>query len=240
MPRTQSQRALARRAVAQDDRWPEAVRRRSGVVNAGLATLAVSVLGLGVAASAMSTSSAQDTHVATVTAPVVTTVAPGVKQPSAFQRDAQHDQPIELPGRPVQQRAVRRAGRPGPDRGRREGRRAGRGRRARPSQGRAALLAKESRATEKQAAKLEKKKEAAKKAAKKKAEAAKKALGVATMPVKSYSIAARFGDVGAWARYHTGFDFSAPIGTPIYAPTAGVVSTPAAAARPPAGPATTS
>ena len=43
------------------------------------------------------------------------------------------------------------------------------------------------------------------------------------MPVKSYSIAARFGDVGAWARYHTGFDFSAPIGTPIYAPTAGVV-----------------
>ena len=90
-------------------------------------------------------------------------------------------------------------------------------------EGRAALLAKESRAAEKRADKLEKKKEAAKKAAKKKAEAAKKALGVATMPVKSYSIAARFGDVGAWARYHTGFDFSAPIGTPIYAPTAGVV-----------------
>lgn len=39
-----------------------------------------------------------------------------------------------------------------------------------------------------------------------------------------YSIAARFGDVGAWARYHTGFDFSAPVGTPLHAPSAGVVT----------------
>ena len=222
MPRTQSQRALARRAVAQDDRWPEAVRRRSGVVNAGLAALAVSVLGFGVAASAMTPSSAQGAQPTSATTPVITTVAPGVKQPSVFQRDASTisrsnfrsaltegqksdaldalalSEAAEKAAEPVQvdEQAV---------------------------EGRAALLAKESRAATKQADKLEKKKEAAKKAAKKKAEAAKKALGVATMPVKSYSIAARFGDVGAWARYHTGFDFSAPIGTPIYAPTAGVV-----------------
>ncbi len=222
MPRTQSQRALARRAVTQDDRWPEAVHRRSGVVNAGLAALAVSVLGFGVAASAMTPSSAQGTQPTSATTPVITTVAPGVKQPSVFQRDASTisrsnfrsaltegqksdaldalalSQAAEKAAEPVQvdEQAV---------------------------EGRAALLAKESRAATKQADKLEKKKEAAKKAAKKKAEAAKKALGVATMPVKSYSIAARFGDVGAWARYHTGFDFSAPIGTPIYAPTAGVV-----------------
>jgi murein DD-endopeptidase MepM/ murein hydrolase activator NlpD len=222
VPRTQSQRALARRAVTQDDRWPEAVHRRSGVVNAGLAALAVSVLGFGVAASAMTPSSAQGTQPTSATTPVITTVAPGVKQPSVFQRDASTisrsnfrsaltegqksdaldalalSQAAEKAAEPVQvdEQAV---------------------------EGRAALLAKESRAATKQADKLEKKKEAAKKAAKKKAEAAKKALGVATMPVKSYSIAARFGDVGAWARYHTGFDFSAPIGTPIYAPTAGVV-----------------
>jgi murein DD-endopeptidase MepM/ murein hydrolase activator NlpD len=170
----------------------------------------------------MSTSSAQGTHVATVSAPVVTTVAPGVKQPSVFQRDAStisrsnfrtalssSEQSDALDALALTEAAEKAAEPVEVD--------------EQAVDSRAALLAKESRAAAKQDAKLEKKKAAAKKAAKKKAEAAKKALGVATMPVKSYSIAARFGDVGAWARYHTGFDFSAPIGTPIYAPTAGVV-----------------
>ena len=223
MPRTQSQRALARRAAAQDDRLPEAVRLRSGVINAGLATLAVSVLGLGVAASAMSTSSAQDTHVATATAPVVTTVAPGVKQPSAFQRDATTISRSNFRAALSSSEQSDALDAAGSDRGRREGRRAGRGRRARPSRAGQPCWPRSHGRRRSGPTKLEKKKEAAKKAAKKKAEAAKKALGIATMPVKSYSIAARFGDVGAWARYHTGFDFSAPIGTPIYAPTAGVV-----------------
>jgi murein DD-endopeptidase MepM/ murein hydrolase activator NlpD len=49
--------------------------------------------------------------------------------------------------------------------------------------------------------------------------------GKSCMPVTSgYSIAARFGQVGSWSRYHTGFDFSAPVGTPLHAPAAGVVS----------------
>lgn len=39
-----------------------------------------------------------------------------------------------------------------------------------------------------------------------------------------YSIAARFGQIGPWARYHTGFDFADPIGTPVRAPGAGVVT----------------
>ena len=86
MPRTQSQRALARRAAPQERRTPS-VRIRTGALNAGLATLAVSVLGLGVAVSAMSTSSAQETHVSSSSPAVVTTVTPGVKQPSAFHRD---------------------------------------------------------------------------------------------------------------------------------------------------------
>jgi murein DD-endopeptidase MepM/ murein hydrolase activator NlpD len=38
-----------------------------------------------------------------------------------------------------------------------------------------------------------------------------------------YTIAARFGQVGPWARYHTGMDFSAPVGTRIHAPASGVV-----------------
>lgn len=235
MPRSQSQRALARRAApeeprsaSEEPRSAKAVRGRTGALNAGLATLAVSVLGLGIAASALSPSSAlssavaQDTGTIAQSTDVTTTVARGVKQPSAFQRDATTisrsnfraalttttsadevdstildeaaDQAAE-PDEVVEQTVDARA----------------------------ALLAKQQAAVDDRADKLEKKKEAAEKAAKKKAEAAKKALGTVTLPVKHYSIAARFGDVGAWARYHTGFDFSAPIGTPIYAPTAGVV-----------------
>jgi len=45
------------------------------------------------------------------------------------------------------------------------------------------------------------------------------------LPITSgYSIAARFGQVGMWARYHTGLDFSSPVGTPLHAPAAGVVT----------------
>ncbi len=44
-------------------------------------------------------------------------------------------------------------------------------------------------------------------------------------PVTSgYSIAARFGQVGSWSRYHTGIDFSAPVGTALHAPSSGVVT----------------
>jgi len=39
-----------------------------------------------------------------------------------------------------------------------------------------------------------------------------------------YRVAAHFGQVGAWSRYHTGFDFSAPVGTPLRAPAPGVVT----------------
>ena len=49
--------------------------------------------------------------------------------------------------------------------------------------------------------------------------------GKSCLPVAGgYSIAARFGQVGIWSRYHTGFDFSAPIGTPLLASAAGVVT----------------
>jgi murein DD-endopeptidase MepM/ murein hydrolase activator NlpD len=220
VPRPQSQRALARRAVSQQHRWPQAVRLRTGVLNAGLATLAVTVLGLGVAATSLSPSAAQDTRPTVHTPTVVTTVSPNVRQPSAFERDATTisrsnfraalttDAHSDELNAVVLAEAAEKAAEPGQVD-------------ERAVASRTALLEKESSAAADRAEKLEKKK----KAAKKKAEAAKKALGTPTMPVKSYRLAARFGDVGAWARYHTGFDFSAPIGTPIYAPTAGVVTT---------------
>ncbi|WP_091185273.1 M23 family metallopeptidase [Microlunatus flavus] len=43
-------------------------------------------------------------------------------------------------------------------------------------------------------------------------------------PAAHYRIAATFGQVGSWARYHTGFDFAAPIGTTLRAPASGVVT----------------
>lgn len=47
--------------------------------------------------------------------------------------------------------------------------------------------------------------------------------GKACLPVATYRIAASFGQMGIWSRYHTGIDFSAPLGTPLRAPAAGVV-----------------
>jgi murein DD-endopeptidase MepM/ murein hydrolase activator NlpD len=49
--------------------------------------------------------------------------------------------------------------------------------------------------------------------------------GKSCLPVVgSYRIAARFGQVGSWSRYHTGFDFSAPVGTALQASASGVVT----------------
>jgi murein DD-endopeptidase MepM/ murein hydrolase activator NlpD len=46
-----------------------------------------------------------------------------------------------------------------------------------------------------------------------------------SLPVTSgYRIAARFGDTGSWSRYHTGIDFSAPIGSTVRAAASGVVT----------------
>jgi murein DD-endopeptidase MepM/ murein hydrolase activator NlpD len=49
--------------------------------------------------------------------------------------------------------------------------------------------------------------------------------GTGCLPITSgYSIAAGFGQIGPWSRYHTGLDFSSPVGTPLHAPAAGVVT----------------
>ena len=48
--------------------------------------------------------------------------------------------------------------------------------------------------------------------------------GKACLPLASYRISARFGQVGIWSRYHTGFDFSAGIGSTIRAPSTGTVT----------------
>ena len=53
----------------------------------------------------------------------------------------------------------------------------------------------------------------------------RRSSGRASLPITSgYRIAARFGDTGSWSRYHTGIDFSAGVGVPVRAVTAGVVT----------------
>ena len=44
------------------------------------------------------------------------------------------------------------------------------------------------------------------------------------VPVAGYHLTARFGDYGLWSSYHTGLDFAAPSGTPIYAVANGTIS----------------
>lgn len=49
--------------------------------------------------------------------------------------------------------------------------------------------------------------------------------GHASLPITSgFHIAARFGQRGVWARYHTGLDFAAPVGTTIHGVADGVVT----------------
>lgn len=83
MPRLSPQHALARRALIEDIQQDKRAWTQHGV-----AALAVSVLGLGVAGSVLATGSAAP-HIITA-APVVSvqsSVQPGVTKPTAFDRD---------------------------------------------------------------------------------------------------------------------------------------------------------
>ena len=50
------------------------------------------------------------------------------------------------------------------------------------------------------------------------------AKGKTCTPVAKYRVTGTFGQVGSWARYHTGFDFAAGMGTTLRAPASGVVA----------------
>jgi len=213
-PRTRNSSATtARRALIEDIR----TEKRSWLHH-GVAALAVSVLGLGVAGSVALTGNAQHTTTTVAEPQVRISVEPGVTQPSAFDREGTS----RSSGREVldeaminsltEQRTEALA---------RADEQVDAAAQAKALKAREKLLESDSASTKRQAVLL-----AARQAATGTGVGAgATSSGSACLPVVSgYTLAARFGQVGAWARYHTGLDFSAPVGTPIHAPTAGVVT----------------
>jgi murein DD-endopeptidase MepM/ murein hydrolase activator NlpD len=55
-------------------------------------------------------------------------------------------------------------------------------------------------------------------------QAAKIKLNLWHLPAVGYHLTAQFGDYGLWSSYHTGLDFAAPSGTPIYAIANGTIT----------------
>jgi murein DD-endopeptidase MepM/ murein hydrolase activator NlpD len=208
----------ARRAIIEDIREEKRSWLRHGV-----AALAVSVLGLGVAGSVALTGSAQ--HTTRLAEPKVQiSIQPGVNQPSAFERDpdstsrsgSRESMDPALVNSLAEQRIEALT---------RVDEQVDLAARSKALKAREKTLESDSESAQRQAALL-----AARQASQGTGAGVLTATGLtptgsACLPVVSgYTLAARFGQVGAWARYHTGLDFSAPVGTPIHAPTSGVVT----------------
>lgn len=230
-----------------------AARQRRQGLRTCAAALVVSFLGLGAAGSATSTGAAEAAHVPPVQ-PVVLVeaalVAPLTAVPRAYTRHqaATISSSAPLTAAVLDRRAAQRSSNL-QDADRRIARTA----LAKAEQARSSSLSSASRAARHQAAKIKAERAAraaARRAAKQRAAerraerlaeqrardsrarerraAARKARAAgsdSSAPITSgYHIAARFGDTGSWSRYHTGIDFSAPIGTTVRAAASGVVT----------------
>jgi murein DD-endopeptidase MepM/ murein hydrolase activator NlpD len=244
VPQPPSQDALARRALIEDIK-----EDRKGWLQHGLAALGVSLLGLGVAGSMVVTSNAENTQVATPTAQVSTQAETDV--PAAFDRSASATSREVTRPALDQARLKSLADQRAEELSKTDEEIAQAGK-SKAAAARDKSLESASEATRKRAAQIAQEQIEAKARARAEAvarasrprasapaprapqprapKAAKSAPvassgGKSCMPVRGgYSIAARFGQVGSWSRYHTGFDFSAPVGTTLQAPAAGVVT----------------
>ena len=219
-PSIPSQRSLARRAVIEPR--THAWRHR------GVAALAIGVLGFGTAASVVLVGNAERPVAGTVPTAVEKpaverSIAAGVPRPKAFVRKSTPTGSTGSTGSTAT-RTDGTDGRPTRDSVRVAPPAELLSSVTRSARARSAELAKQTASTRKRAAKL------AEKRAKKRAEERERRQemlgdGQATLPVPGARTAAGFGATGAWARYHTGIDFSAGSGTAIRAPRAGVVTT---------------
>ena len=204
------QRAEARRALIADIKQDKRTWLRHGA-----AALAISVLGLGVAASVALTGSAQNT---------VASTDPGVSvapQRTAESTSRDTTRPA-LDAKKLKSLADQRAEKLNKTE---EAIDAVAG--AKTAKARKKALASASAAARREAARLAKggSSAATKSNTPKGAPKATASGGKSCLPVVGgYRIAARFGQVGSWSRYHTGFDFSAPVGTPLQASAPGVVT----------------
>jgi murein DD-endopeptidase MepM/ murein hydrolase activator NlpD len=197
-----SDRTRARRAMIEEIKEDKRSWLRHGVI-----ALAVSVLGLGVAGSVVLTGAAQHT---TWTTTVATTelakqTSRGAERPRLDPARVKSlaDQRAELLSKidsEVSEASMDKS-----------------------AKAREKALAEVSNATRKQAALLARGRSAPTNGLPSSQAGANGSKGC--LPItRGYSIAARFGQVGPWSRYHTGLDFSSPVGTPLHAPAAGVVS----------------
>ncbi|GAA1434720.1 hypothetical protein GCM10009616_29750 [Microlunatus lacustris] len=245
MPKSTTPDAPARRALIEDIRDD-----RRGWLQHGAAALAVSLLGLGVAGSVVLTGNAEQSQLAVPSAPAAVSAAPGVKLPAAFDRNASttsrdsDDRPA-LDQAKLESLADQRA-----EELAKTDDQITQVATSKAADARDKTLESAAEAAQKQAVLIKKNADAKRAAelAQRAAPAASSesepesprqapettepaesapvnATGKSCMPVRGgYSIAARFGQVGSWSRYHTGMDFSAPVGTPLQAPASGVVT----------------
>jgi murein DD-endopeptidase MepM/ murein hydrolase activator NlpD len=195
-----SDHARARRALIE-----EIKEDKKGWLRHGVAALAVSVLGLGVAGSVVLTGAAQHTTTATVaTTDLAKQTSRNADRPPLDPAKVKSlaDQRAELLGKidsEVAEVSMDKS-----------------------TKAREKALEAVSNATRKQAVLLARGKSAP---SNRLPSAHSDTSSKGCLPItRGYSIAARFGQVGPWSRYHTGLDFSSPFGTPLHAPAAGVVT----------------
>lgn len=249
MPKSLSQDALARRALLEDIK-----QDRRGWLQHGAAALAVSLLGLGVAGSLAVTGNAESTQVVAAPAGPAA-AEPAADLPAAFDRDTERtsrdatrsvldearlksladqrseelsktDGQIEQAGK-VKAAAAREKSLASVSAAtEKQGVLIARARAKAKVKAAADAAAVSAAAAEKnpRSAGSAPAQAAAPAAAAAAAPAARS--GKSCLPITSgYSVAARFGQVGTWSRYHTGIDFSAGVGTALHAPSSGVVTT---------------
>ena len=215
------QRAQARRAFVEDVRAD-----KKGWLQHGVAALAVSLLGLGVAASIAVTGNAQSSS-STVGVPV-TGSPPAAMTTREVDGTSRSVNRTAIDPAKVQSLADQRAEELQKDDARVTEAATDKAADARDDELKSASKEAYAQARRLAAAKIEartKKQKAATRAPAARSAASTSApTGGSCMPAARYSVAARFGQVGSWSRYHTGFDFSAPIGTTLRAPASGVVT----------------
>jgi murein DD-endopeptidase MepM/ murein hydrolase activator NlpD len=215
----------ARRALIDDIRAD-----RKGWAQQGIAALAVTILGLGVAGSAAMTGAAQPQPARIAQPKTQVSIQPGVTRPSGFDREetaSRAQMHMALNPALISSRVDQRT----------EALTKGNELIAEVAQSQAVDAREQSLEKAIEAAQKQARLIAAGRSSRANATGGGSAFsstsnstdvtgtGNSCLPVsRGYTIAARFGQVGAWSRYHTGIDFSAPVGTPIRAPGSGVVT----------------